>query len=349
MTLSLSSFGDDAPSGEDLEYEQIFIDMTLAAQPGEERQAGDEILPGEEPDPKAIVAKAEAVLAQSHDLRAAILMGYAGLRMRGYPGFAEATSYIRGCLEQFWATCHPQLDADDDDDPTMRVNAILGLVDPALTLRALRRAPLTESAAFGRISVRDLMIASGEIDRPEGEDPPPAPNQIAAAFRDTPSEKLDAILAAARQAQEDLIAINGVFDEKTPGRGPSLDPVLSLLKKAVTRLAEAAGEDEAAGDAAEAAGEDAPAAGAPAQGGGGGGRPGEIASQRDVERALEAIIRYYEKSEPSSPVPIILARAKRLIGADFMTIVNDIAPGGADNVRLVGGIVAPESGGEWMK
>ncbi len=348
MTLSLSSFGDDAPSGEDLEYEQIFIDMTLAAQPGEERQAGEEILPGEEPDPKAIVEKAEAVLAQSHDLRAAILMGYAGLRMRGYPGFAEATSYIRGCLEQYWATCHPQLDADDDDDPTMRVNAILGLVDPALTLRALRRAPLTESNAFGRISVRDLMIASGEIDKPEGEDAPPAANQIAAAFRDTPSEKLDAILAAARQAQADLIAVNAVFDEKTPGRGPSLDPVLSLLKKAVTRLAEAAGEGEAAEDS-EVTGGDAPAAAAAQGGGGGGGRPGEIASQRDVERALEAIIRYYEKSEPSSPVPIILARAKRLIGADFMTIVNDIAPGGADNVRLVGGIEAPESGGEWMK
>lgn len=346
MTLTLSSFGDENPSGEDLEYEQIFIDMTLAAQPGEEKQVGKDIVPGEEPDPKAIAEKAEQVLARSHDLRAAILMGYAGLRMNGYPGFAEATSYIRGCLEQYWDSCHPKLDADDDDDPTMRVNAILGLVDPALTLRALRRAPLTESAAFGRISVRDLMIASGEIDKPEGEDPPPADNQIAAAFRDTGSEKLDAILAAARQAQADLIAINAVFDEKTPGRGPSLDPVLTLLKRAVTRLAEAAGEDAPAATGAE--GGDAPAAGGPAQARSGG-APGEIASARDVERALEAIIRYYERAEPSSPVPIILGRAKRLIGADFMTIVNDIAPGGADNVRLVGGIVKPESGSEWSK
>ncbi len=346
MTLTLSSFGDETPSGENLEYEQIFTDMTIAAQPGEERQMGDEVVPGEEPDAKAIREAAEAVLARSHDLRAAVLMGYAGLRLDGFPGFAEATSYLRGCLEDYWESCHPQLDADDDDDPTMRVNAVLGLVDPTLTLRAVRRAPLTESASFGRVSLRDLMIAAGEIDLPEGETPPPAENQIAAAFRDTPGDTRDAIYAAAKQAQADLIAINAVFDEKIPGRGPGLDPILALLKRAVSRLAEASGEDDAAVTAESDAAAPAPAGAAPATSGG---RSGEISSPRDVERAIEQIIRYYERAEPSSPVPILLARAKRLIGADFMTIVNDIAPGGADNVRLVGGIEAPESGGEWSK
>jgi type VI secretion system protein ImpA len=57
-----------------------------------------------------------------------------------------------------------------------------------------------------------------------------------------------------------------------------------------------------------------------------------------VEQAIDRIITYYRKSEPSSPVPLILTRAKRLVGADFMTIVTDLAPGGKDNVKLVGGV-----------
>jgi len=57
-----------------------------------------------------------------------------------------------------------------------------------------------------------------------------------------------------------------------------------------------------------------------------------------VRKALDRIIEYYAKHEPSSPLPILLHRARRLVGADFMTIIQDIAPGGLDNVRLIGGI-----------
>jgi type VI secretion system protein ImpA len=34
----------------------------------------------------------------------------------------------------------------------------------------------------------------------------------------------------------------------------------------------------------------------------------------------------------------LLERAKRLVGADFMTIMKDIAPGGVDELIVVGGI-----------
>jgi type VI secretion system protein ImpA len=34
---------------------------------------------------------------------------------------------------------------------------------------------------------------------------------------------------------------------------------------------------------------------------------------------------------------MILARAKRLVGADFMTIVADMAPGGKDTVKMISG------------
>src|SRR5690606_10992164 len=127
LSVSLHILDEAAPSGSNLEYEQVFTDLLLAAQPGEDRQAGSNIIPGQEPDAGAIIQHAQAVLEQSHDLRAAVLLGYGELRANGFPGFATATRYIRGCLQEFWDTCHPQLDPDDDNDPTMRRNAVLGL------------------------------------------------------------------------------------------------------------------------------------------------------------------------------------------------------------------------------
>jgi type VI secretion system protein ImpA len=65
---------------------------------------------------------------------------------------------------------------------------------------------------------------------------------------------------------------------------------------------------------------------------------GAIRSITDVKKTLDQVITYYEKNEPSSPVPVLIKRAKRLVGADFVSIIKDIAPNGMDNVEIVAGI-----------
>ena len=224
MPLSLVNHGDPAPSGEDLEYERVFTDLLLVAQPKEERQIGDTVVPGAEPDAKKIVEQAEAVLTRSHDLRAAVLFGYGATRLRGLAGLAEATGYIRGCLEQYWDTCHPELDADDDNDPTMRINAVLTLADADTILRGLRLAPLSESRAFGRLGLRDIAVAEGEMTPPPDMDQVPDSAAVAAAFQDSDADVLAERLAAARAALADVEAMDAAFAERTPGQGPELDP-----------------------------------------------------------------------------------------------------------------------------
>lgn len=334
----LQSHGEDAPSGEDLEYDPTFMELEIAAQPGEERQVGDEILPAEDPDYKEVAAKAAEILERSHDLRAGIFMAEAQLRLTGLPGFAKATRYIAGCLDQWWDTCHPQLDEDDDDDPTMRINAVLALTDDNRILRGLRRAPLTQSRTFGAMSLRDISVAEGEITPPADMDTVPEMGQVLAAFQDTDEDVLREIGEAARQALSDVEAINATFADKTPGQGPDLDPLIKALKKASNRLNTALGDEGAADDSAEDAaggGGDAPAM---ATGAVAGGVVGGINSPTDVQNALDRIIGYYERSEPSSPVPLLLMRAKKLVNADFLTIVKDMAPSGVDNVFLIGGL-----------
>lgn len=339
VTSLLRSFGDAAPSGENLEYDPVFTEMELAAAPGEERQMGDSVLAAEEPDWREVAEKAMAVLEQSHDIRAAVYLATAELALRGLAGFADVTGYIRGCLEQYWDTCHPQLDAEDDNDPTMRVNAVLALADANTVLRGLRRAPLTDSRAFGRITLRDILIAEGEIVAGPEDVSVPDTALVGAAFQDTDPEKLGALRAAAEAAAANVKAISGRFDDMTPGQGPDLDVLIRLVGQIVSRLKSAGGGGEAAAEDAAGGAEDAPVAAArggsaaPAAAGG-----GAINSPNDVTNALDRIIAYYKRSEPSSPVPLLLLRAKRLVSADFLTIMKDMAPRGVENVNLIGGL-----------
>lgn len=326
--MLLESRSDEAVSGENLEYDPLFTDLELAAQPGEERQEGDTILPAEDPEWPDVARKAIEVLNVSHDLRAAVYYGQAVLAIEGLSSFAETVEYIHGCLEQHWDTCHPQLD-EDDGDPTMRINAVQALAGSDQVVRSLRRSALTNSRMFGKLSLRDIEIADGTIPVPDGMEDVPDTAAVSAAFQDTDQEELSQILAAAINARDGVKAIDDVFSDKTPGQGPTLDLLTQTLGGIIKRLSEVLGSDEAEVEEAAEGG------GAPQ----GGSAPisGAVNSQADVLAALDKIIGYYTRTEPSSPVPILLERAKKLVGADFMAIINDMAPAGVDNVKLIGG------------
>jgi type VI secretion system protein ImpA len=325
---------DAEPSGPNLEYEPVFTALMLAARPTEERQMGDQVLASEEPDWRDVAGRAEAVLGQSHDLRVAAVLALARTRHLGFEGLAPVMAYVRGCLEQHWDSCHPQLDADDDDDPTMRINAVLSLTDAGGLMRAVRLSPLTDSATFGRLTLRDLAVADGEIEQPADMPRKPDAASVAAAFKDTRKDVLRARAEALRGIAADLAAIDRVFDDRTPGRGPDLAPLARLIRKAHLRAAAALGEEVPALPGAGAA--DNPAA-APAPGAASV-ASGPVTSPAQVRATLEELIRYYDTYEPSSPLPMLLRRAHRLVGADFLTILKDLAPDSLDDLRKLGGM-----------
>lgn len=322
---------DSGPSGQDLEYDPEYTALMLAARPKEERQAGKEIIPGEDPDFKDVTEKALSVMARSHDLRVGLVLAQAQLALGGFEGLVGPVSYLRACLETFWDSCHPLLDVDDDNDPTMRINAVAGLAGPDM-LRRLRLAPLTDSPMFGRFGLRDIAIADGEIQAPDSMANVPDKAKLSAAFKDTKPDVLKAHLATVRALLADATAIAAVFDVQTPGDGPDLDPLLRLLRRATKALAEAIGEPEVAMETQDAdLGQSAPAAVAPAA------VSGTITSATDVRQTLDRLIDYYDRFEPSSPLPLLLHRARRLVGADFMTIMRDLAPAGIDSINTIKG------------
>ncbi len=340
--MDLSSYleprSDEPPSGENLEYDPAFTDLEIAAQPGEERQMGDEVVAAEEQDWGDVEAKSLAVMDKSHDLRAAVYLAEAVLHTKGLPAFASSLGYVKSLLEDFWETCHPELD-EDDGDATMRINAVRGLASSDRMVRALRRTGLTDSRMFGNMTLRHLDVAEGRINMPPDLEDIPDASSVAAAFKDTDEEVLSANADAIASALEDVSGIDAIFTDKTPGEGPDLEPLTAALKSIKQALARYADIGE---EAAEELNEDAvpvrTAAAAPSGG-------GAINSPEDVTMMLDRIMDYYARCEPSSPLPILLERSKRLVNADFLTIIEDMAKEGLDEVRQIGGLKQDDDDG----
>jgi type VI secretion system protein ImpA len=57
--------------------------------------------------------------------------------------------------------------------------------------------------------------------------------------------------------------------------------------------------------------------------------------------ALDSIIAYYKQQEPSSPVPFILARVRRLVIMNFMEVITELNPDALDKILNVTGPVQP--------
>jgi type VI secretion system protein ImpA len=55
-------------------------------------------------------------------------------------------------------------------------------------------------------------------------------------------------------------------------------------------------------------------------------------------RRLDEVCDYYARCEPSSPVPLLLRRAQRLVGKTFLDLLRDLAPGGVSEMEVISGV-----------
>ena len=352
MTIDIAALlapvSDEAPCGEAVEYDAQFNELETLARGTPEQEVGDTVIPAEEPDWREVARIAQELAARSKDLRVALYVLRAELKLSGMPGLTQGLELIKGYLELYWPGVHPQLDPEDDNDPSARVNALVSLCDPDLMLRSVRTAPLAQSRQFGRVTYRDYAIASGLLPMPTPkpgleEEKIPDSSTIDAAFADTAPERLQETQAAIDGALAALdgieAALSGVLGSAS---GPDLDPLRKLLRevKGVVdhQVALRGSGEEAAteGDAA-AAGGAMVAAGASTGGG-----SGAIRGRSDVALLLDKICRYYAENEPSSPVPLLLERAKRLATMNFLEILNDLTPDGVQQFGVIAGIKPQE-------
>ncbi|MDX2117292.1 MAG: type VI secretion system protein TssA [Planctomycetota bacterium] len=351
----LKPISPDAPGGEDLRYDRRYLEVLRLSEGTVPEGMVDSGAEPAEPSWREVRDGCLEMLARSRDLRMGVLLSLSSMRLEGLAGLRDGLAVIRGYLETLWDDCHPKLDPDDGNDPTERSNIVGGMSmppssfgDPLQFLTRLRECPLCESRQTGRFSLKDIMIAGGELppDPPAADGTPkpvPSINLIDGAFEETDLEVLQQLSSAADDALAHATAIDAAFTAKVKaGQGPDMTALKTMLKDIATqvkrRLNKRIGEPEplvggGAGSGASSGG-----------GGGGGGAPrqrleGEITSGQDVLIALKKIIAYYEKAEPSSPVPLVAKCAEVLVGKSFMEIQKVLTP---DAVGVLERISTPE-------
>jgi type VI secretion system protein ImpA len=332
------------PCGEDLSYDPAFMELEQLAAGKPEQVSGDSVIAAEEPDWKELRKRCMELMQRSKDLRVAVYLALALLKLDGLGGFAEGLGLIRRMLEQQWDHLHPALDPEDNNDPTLRVNTLSALARPAGTFgdpmmfqQRLREAPLCASPVLGRFSLRDLEVASGEAPPADASAPKIEAAAIEAAFADTPVELLQANAAALEEGVREVKAMDAALVQKVGSRSAidfkGLEGMLGRIRSRLNPFLSARG--------LAVADDPGPAGGAAASAGvagGGTGASGEIRTKQDVIHLIDRICDFYAQNEPSSPVPLLLKRAQRLVSKNFLEIIKDLNPDALRAIEMLAGI-----------
>jgi len=340
ITGLLNEISVDSPCGGDLEYDPAFIEIEQLAQGRPEQRIGDTVVPAQGADWNEVNNKTTKLFKRTKDLRLAVYLVQASVHRDGLLGLKDGLVLIKTMLEQFWDEVHPQLDAEDND-PTLRVNTIAALCDSEIMLRGIRECVLASSNVFGRLTLRDIQYATGKVPVPSDLDKEiPDLATIDATFMDSDVDVLQQTEAAVALAIETVAGIESLLTEKVGAeQAPDLSPLVQILEE-VKRILDDRLNRRGLGDESHSSGEDDIAddmqassdtehSNSPLN---------AVNSREDVVRLLDQACEYYVRCEPSSPVPLLLQRAKRLVEKDFIEIMRDLAPAGLVQAEEISGV-----------
>lgn len=333
MDFLLEPISEDAPCGADLEYDDEFRQLEEVAR-GKPGSVVDPDKPGAsiaavQPDWHETKSLALSILRKSKDLRAIAYLLKAEIATGELAQIAPLLRATTEMAQTYWSGLYPLLDADDDNDPTMRVNALASLSDPEDALRLLRETVLFKHAAFGSIKFRSLETGLGLL--PES-----------ANSADVNLSNSDAQLAVMNGLEGDsrnILALKDVLEaardlqvkvDELAGPRSMLDlkPLFQRLKPVVDfieSLRAQAAESDSNGNT--------DASGAT---GGGTAQSGQM-NRDEAKRLIAKVCEFLDKTEPSSPAPLFLRRALALMDMSFLDIVRDLAPEAAGTFEHYGG------------
>jgi len=330
----LQDIDSDNVCGDDLQYDPAFIELEQAIKGKPEQQMGDTVTEAEPPNWRDIKKQSEALLSRTIDLRILVCYLRALIALEGFSGLQDGLTLIRTLVEKRWDNLHPQLDPDDDNDPTERVNVLMSLCDHDTILKPLQQTPLVESKALGRFNFRHISIASGKSTATSNEKEI-SQATIDGAVQDSDLDALQQTFQAITASLDNLNQLEAlVTDYVGVSDAPSFVDLRVFLKESKVFLVVAL-ETRGVGDEAVSETEADTADGETVAVVSTKSISGVINNNQDVIKSLNLVCDYYKKHEPSSPVPMFIERALRLVGKDFMEALNDIAPAGINEAKLI--------------
>jgi type VI secretion system protein ImpA len=322
----------DSPCGESLEDSLEFAQLENAAKFIGERQMGETIIPEVPPDWKKVRDLAIGLLMRSRDIQIAMHLTCALLSTEGFAGLLKGLSLLKGLLENYWDDVYPRQEPGDDQ-PILRFNTLNTLNDPKKILNPIAQIKLTQSKA-GEFSWRAIRSAQGNSVGSASNVNAPDPKFIDAAFIDTALPSLKQEQQEAKQALELSQSIASLLTEKSnSSQTPNLSGLISLLKDINKFLTDKVLQRDTLEIGTPITTNDLQS---PEKAGVAGKKDG-INDRDDVIRTLDDICKYFERNEPSSPIPFLMQRAKKLLTMNFMDILRDMAPDAVNQAEKICG------------
>ena len=324
----------EGPCGVDLEDTQLLASFDAY------RLFGRDTLLSADTDWSEIRQRSLDALAQSRDLRLLVHLAAAVLRLEGIASFCALLAVADRWLSEQWELVFPRV----ADDALLRKNALSCLSDPVAVVAHFRRVPLVSHRQFGSVTLRDIELTTGQPDSMEEDPGAPDPRRIEATLAATPGAELEALVAVLSKG---VASLDSIVANMQQHAGPQYAPDFAALAKALLRMRKALAEHLAPRVRTNSTSRETYASEpvAPASDNTMSGTvmdlgtdTGEIRSREAAIRAIDAAVLFFRKYEPSSPVPILLERARRLVSKGFMEVLEDIAPDGLAQARIIGGI-----------
>lgn len=360
----LAPIAGDNPSGIDLRNDRRFLAIENMMQPQVEVVRDD----GNNPVSQSavpvewdeVLKSAAALHKEGRDIRLLVIVTRALANESGMEGLATGLTLIAKTLGQYWDNVHPALrEGRAPRDAAMRrTNALMDLQNDEGLLGDLEQTAWMSPRGFGPITGHDLFMgmlstsdmlneaASGlgasEKQRlsSEHENLVKRVKAGCVAFADQEADEMAALKAHTQAVLDALQDVEGALKTalESSVTFPDLKTFVTRMQKTLNSAKNVETQEEDAPVTNVTAPEASVASDTGQQNAGGNAIPGKLNSRGDVEKCLDLIIEFYDRTEPSSPIPHIARRLRRMVPMDFLELMQDLAPSGLKDFRAIAGL-----------
>ncbi|MCX7713613.1 MAG: type VI secretion system protein TssA [Chthoniobacterales bacterium] len=340
----LDPISQDFPCGPDISEEQSFLELETLLKGKPETQFSEAI----PPDWNKLHERCIQLLTLSKHIQPATYLTLAAMQLRGLEGLADGIEFLNNLCQKFWNNVYPLPDPDDNNSPIERLNLLCSFNTPMGSfgdtfrfIERLRKCPLTNSNLLGKFSLDDWEASHQTTPTKDSNSntskKPFEPPHIEAALRDTPLPWLQSQFSSLQRAKSSFSSLANFLASLSLSNCST--PDFSLPTKTLLEIEKLLSPFAKLPPPPSPQTQESSQSSTPIQQT----SPSKtnslsVDSREDVHRLLELILNYYKQNEPSSPVPLLLQRAKNLIDKDFLGAIEDLAPDALRSLRDIAGI-----------
>ncbi len=338
----------DTDCGENCEYDELYLQLDELALGTPSSQMGDSYIDGKEPDYRTLYKNCVELFKKTHDLRVASFFTLVLLHSEGLEGLKKGLKIINYLVSTKFDNFYPQLDPDDDNDPTERIN-ILSMLSPENGaysdqynfLSQLRSIKLIDELPY---SYRDYLVSSGFLESVNNE---LDVNVLNSQMNAIPLVSIQDRLTLVNDIFSLIDSTISIFNERVGDLGylsmESLKHELSVLRNFYNSFVKnSVVHDESVSNEVIEENEEKLEKN---------GTSSNLSGQRIKEQnafdlnsfeprnrneallLLKKSADYFLKTEPTNPVPYLLNRALRMANMNFIDLLAEIDQNALDRAR----------------